>query len=107
MRTHFLGGVCIVVTLICGMSARVGARSVHVGNGGDSALQGGQFAARASDSLDELKDWVRVTFRRVVGRAPSEYAVTEYANQLQAFAERGQLQETKDFLENVVFPTLK
>jgi len=50
---------------------------------------------------------VRTTFRQVVGRAPSEDAVTGYANQLRAFAERGQLREVQQEFATQLFPSLR
>lgn len=67
----------------------------------------GSAAGATVPSLDELKEWVRTTFRQVVGRTPSEDAVTGYANQLRAFAERGQLREVQQEFVKLIFPSLR
>jgi hypothetical protein len=67
----------------------------------------GSEAGTRVPSLEELKAWVRTTFRQVVGRTPSEEAVTGYANQLRAFAERGQLREVQEDFTKQIFPSLR
>ncbi|HEV3059456.1 MAG TPA: hypothetical protein VGY48_14490 [Vicinamibacterales bacterium] len=67
----------------------------------------GSAAGATVPSLDELKAWVRTTFRQVVGRTPSEDAVTGYANQLRAFAQRGQLHEVQEEFAKQIFPSLR
>lgn len=70
-------------------------------------LWSGSAAGSQAESLDQLTEWVRSTFLRVVGRPISESSARTHAEQLQANQERGRLQEAKDFMASVEFASLR
>ena len=81
--------------------------SIHLGNPPPCEILWSGPGIRRSDSVDELRQWVRLNFRRVAGWSPDENAVIEYVNQLQAWASRVPMQQGKDFLLKEVFPSLR
>lgn len=97
-------------SFVCNEPSVVAAQQKVLAQCGSSCTlkwSGSITGAAAVPSLEELKTWVRATFRQVVGRSPDENAVTTYASQLRAFAERGQLREVQQELATQVFPTLR
>lgn len=60
--------------------------------------------AGAATGPEDLQEWVRTNFRKIVGRAPGEVAVKDYADLLKSHA--ANLQAYKDYLLNTVFPSI-
>jgi hypothetical protein len=80
--------------------------TIHLGGGPPCRILWPDSGPQAS-SIDELKAWVRTNFRQVVGRAPSEDAVNDYASQLQAWTTRAPVEKGQEYLLTVVFPSLR